>query len=256
MTERVAGRRATYTRIVDGPTPILPPSVNGILGGGQLGRMLGLAARAMGYRIVVLDPDPDCPAASVADRVEVGSYGDVAAALRLADGADVVTYELEHVAATVVEALETRLPVRPGHRPLTVTQDRIAERRFVESLGIGVAPWREVRSPAEARAAVADLGLPIRLKLPLGGDDGRGQLRVLAAQDLDDAWSNLDRPLGAPLLAEREVDFDCELSLGVARDVRGSTAAFPIVENRHDAGILVESLAPAHVSHEAAARAP
>ena len=99
------------------------------------GRMLALAARAMGYRIWVLDPDPDCPAASVADRVIVGSYDDVEAALRLAAGVEVVTYELEHVAAEVVEALEARLPVRPGHGPLTVTQDRLAERRFVESAG-------------------------------------------------------------------------------------------------------------------------
>src|SRR5260221_14110279 len=104
MTERVAGRRATYTRIVDGPTPIAPPAVIGILGGGQLGRMLALAARAMGYRIVVLDPDPDCPAAAIADRLVIGSYDDVGAALRLADLSDVVTHELEHVAADVLEA--------------------------------------------------------------------------------------------------------------------------------------------------------
>ena len=240
---------------MDDPNAILPPAVIGILGGGQLGRMLAIAARAMGYRIVVLDPDPDCPAASVADRVEVGSYEDVAAALRLADGADIVTYELEHVAAGVVGALETRVPVRPGHRPLTVTQDRLAERRFVEAAGIGVAQWREVRSPDEARAAAADLGLPIRLKLPIGGYDGRGQLRVLATQDLDTAWSRLDRPPGAPLLAEREVGFDCELSIVVARDLGGRTAAFPIVQNRHDAGILVESVAPAPVPPEVASRA-
>src|SRR5258706_12028496 len=99
--------------------PILPPAAIGILGGGQLGRMLAQAARAMGYRIAILDPDPDCPAASVADRVVVGSYDDVGAALRLADRSTVVTYELEHVAADVVAALETRLPVRPGHLPLT-----------------------------------------------------------------------------------------------------------------------------------------
>ena len=144
MTERVAGCRAAYTRPMDTSPPILPPATIGILGGGQLGRMLALAARAMGYRVAVLDPDPDCPAARSPIGSCVGSYDDVGAALRLADRSAVVTYELEHVAADVVAALEVRLPVRPGHRPLTVTQDRFAERRFVEAAGVAVAPWREV----------------------------------------------------------------------------------------------------------------
>jgi 5-(carboxyamino)imidazole ribonucleotide synthase len=240
---------------MDETMPILPPAVIGIVGGGQLGRMLALAARAMGYRIAVLDPDPDCPAASVADRVVVGSYDDVGAAQRLADRSAVVTYELEHVAADVVAALEARLPVRPGHRPLTVTQDRLAERRFVEAAGVGVAPWREVRSAGEARAAAAELGLPMRLKLPIGGYDGRGQLRITDIGDLDSAWSRLGRPIGSWLLAERELTFDCELSIVIARDVRGDTAAFPVARNRHDAGILVESVAPAPVDPDVAARA-
>ena len=240
---------------MDEQTPILPPAIIGILGGGQLGRMLALAARAMGYRVAVLDPDPDCPAASVADRVIVGSYDDVGAALRLADRSDVVTYELEHVAAEVVAALEARLPVRPGHRPLTVTQDRLAERRFVEAAGVGVAPWREVGSVADARAAVAELGLPIRLKLPIGGYDGRGQIRITDVSQLDGAWTRLGRPVGSALLAERELVFDCELSIVIARGIRGETAPFPIARNRHDAGILVESVAPAPVSPEVAARA-
>ena len=255
MTQRVAGRRAAYTRTVDDPTPILPPAVIGILGGGQLGRMLALAARAMGYRIAILDPDPDCPAASVADRVIVGSYDDVGAALRLADHCDVVTYELEHVGAEVVEALEARLPVRPGHRPLTVTQDRLAERRFIEATGVAVAPWREVRSPHDARATVAEFGLPLRVKLPIGGYDGRGQLRILHVGDLEDVWTRLGRPPGLPLLAEREVDFEAELSIVLARDIHGRTATFPIARNLHDAGILVESVAPAPVSSDVADRA-
>jgi 5-(carboxyamino)imidazole ribonucleotide synthase len=235
--------------------PILPPAVIGILGGGQLGRMLAQAARAMGYRIAVLDPDPDCPAASVADRVVVGSYDDVGAAFRLADRSAVVTYELEHVAADVVAALETRLPVRPGHLPLTVTQDRIAERQFIESAGVPVAPWRAVSTPDEGRAVAAELGLPLRLKLPIGGYDGRGQLRIRASSDLDDAWALLGRPTGSILLAEREVVFECELSIVLARDIAGKTAAFPIGRNRHDAGILVESVAPAPVSPDVARRA-
>jgi len=234
--------------------PIAPPAVIGVLGGGQLGRMLGAAARAMGYRVAILDPDPDCPAAAVADRIVIGAYDDVGAALRLADLSDVVTYELEHVAADVVEALEARLPVRPGHRPLLVTQDRLAERRFVEHVGIAVAPWHEVRSVAGARIAAAELGLPLRLKLPIGGYDGRGQLRIAAIADLDDAWERLGRPAGSALLAERELVFETELSVVVARDGDGDLATFPISRNLHDAGILVESVAPAPVPPAVAER--
>ena len=227
----------------------------GILGGGQLGRMLGLAARAMGYGVWVLDPDPDCPASAVADRVVVGAYHDVDAALRLADGVDVVTYELEHVAADMVEAVAKRRPVRPGHLPLTVTQDRLAERRFVESAGISVAPWREVRTSGELISAAAELDLPLRLKVPIGGYDGRSQLRIETAADIDEAWARLDRPDGTPLLAERELGFEAELSIIVARAADGQTVAYPVARNRHDAGILVETVAPAPVHPDVAGRA-
>jgi 5-(carboxyamino)imidazole ribonucleotide synthase len=237
------------------PPPITPPAVIGILGGGQLGRMLGLAARAMGYRVAVLDPDTDCPAAAVADQQIIGSYDDVGAALRLAEVSAVVTYELEHVAAEVVEAVGDIVPVRPGHGPLIVTQDRLAERRFVEGAGVAVAPWREVRSVAEAADAARELGLPLRLKLPIGGYDGRGQLRIVEAGELADAWERLGRPVGSALLAEQELDFAAELSVVVARGLDGAVAAFPIARNTHDAGILVESIAPAPVPAEVAERA-
>jgi 5-(carboxyamino)imidazole ribonucleotide synthase len=232
-----------------------PPAVIGILGGGQLGRMLGSAARAMGFRVAILDPDPDCPAAAVADRVVIGSYDDVGAALRLADLSDVVTYELEHVAVAVVEAIEPHVPVRPGRHPLLVTQDRLTERRFVEDAGIAVAPWLEVRSVTDARAAADALGLPLRLKLPIGGYDGRGQGRIEASDELADAWERLGQLAGAPLLAERELDFEAELSVVVARAVDGAEAVFPIARNLHVAGILVESVAPAPVADDVAERA-
>src|SRR5690349_19686076 len=235
--------------------PILPPAVIGILGGGQLGRMLGMAARAMGYRIVVLDPDPDCPAAAVADKVVPSRYDDVGGALRLADLCDVVTYELEHIAADTVRAIEPIVPVRPGVEPLLATQDRLAERRFVESAGVAVAPWREVRSVPNARSAISSLDLPLRLKVPIGGYDGRGQIRVTSFDQLDDAWERLGREPGTPLLAEQELDFECELSVVVARGMDGTTATFPISRNRHDEGILVESVAPAPIEEGTAAAA-
>ena len=235
--------------------PVTPPATIGILGGGQLGRMIGMAARAMGYRIVVLDPDPDCPAASVADRVVVGTYDDVGAALRLAGWSDVVTYELEHVATDVVDAIDAIRPVRPGRLPLHVTQDRIAERRFLESAGVDVAPWREVRTIDDLRAAADDIGLPLRLKVATGGYDGRGQLRLGDSADLDGALERLGRPSGEPLLAEAELAFAAELSIVVARSAVGHIATFPLSCNRHDEGILVESLAPASLDPEIPERA-
>jgi len=237
------------------PPPITPPAIIGILGGGQLGRMLGLAARAMGYRVAVLDPDTDCPAAAVADLQIIGSYDDVGAALRLAEVSAVVTYELEHVAADVVEAVGAVVPVRPGHGPLIMTQDRLAERRFVEGAGVAVAPWREVRSVAEATDAARELGLPLRLTVPIGGYDGRGPIRVVEDGELADAWERLGRPIGSALLAERELEFEAELSVVVARGLDGGVAAFPVARNTHDAGILVESVAPAPVAADVAERA-
>ncbi len=227
--------------------PISPPATIGILGGGQLGRMLALAARAMGYRVAVLDPDPDCPAAAVTDRMVVAGYDDVGGALRLAELSDVVTYELEHVAAEVVDAVDAVRPVHPGRRALRVTQDRLEERRFVESAGVDVAPWREVRTVEDVRAACRDLGLPLRLKVTTGGYDGRGQLRLTDPADAKDALFSLGRPVGEALLAEAELAFRSELSIVVARDGGGRLATFPVACNRHDAGILVESVAPAAI---------
>jgi 5-(carboxyamino)imidazole ribonucleotide synthase len=232
--------------------PIVPPATIGILGGGQLGRMLALAARAMGYRIAVLDPDPRCPAAAVADTIVVGGYDDVGAALRLAERCDVVTYELEHVASEVVDELDARLPVRPGRVPLLVTQDRLAERRFAESVGAEVAPWREVRSTDDLHAAATDLGLPLRLKVVTGGYDGRGQIRLAADDDMATAFDRLGRVPGDALLAEAELAFEAELSVIVARGFDGRMATFPISRNEHDQGILSESVAPAPVASEVA----
>ena len=170
--------------------PISPPATIGILGGGQLGRMLAQAARAMGYRVVIQDPDPDCPAAALADRVVVGGYEDVGAALRLAELSDVVTYELEHVGAAVIDAIDERRPVRPGRVPLMVTQDRLAERRFAEGTGAEVAPWREVATRDELIAAAGALGLPLRLQ----GADGWLRRPGPGAADGDHATARSMRP--------------------------------------------------------------
>jgi 5-(carboxyamino)imidazole ribonucleotide synthase len=234
--------------------PITPPATIGLLGGGQLGRMLGLAARAMGYRVVVLDPDPDCPAGAIADRLIVAGYDDVGAAVRLASLSDVVTYELEHVAADVVDAVDETRPVRPGRVPLQVTQDRLEERRFLGTAGVEVAPWRAVRSTADLRAAAEGLGLPMRLKAVRGGYDGRSQIRVADDADLASAIDRLGRPAGETMLAEAELAFQAEVSVVVARSAVGRIAIYPMSCNRHDAGILVESVAPAAITPDVATR--
>ncbi len=238
------------------PAPLAPGATIGILGGGQLGRMLGFAARAMGYRIAVLDPDPDCPAAAVADRVVPAAYDSVEGAVALARGCAVVTYELEHVDAALVDAVEAAgIPVRPGAYALRMTQDRLAERRFVAGLGIATAPWREAADEADLRAAAAALGFPLRLKAPIGGYDGRSQVRIATRDEIPGALARLGRQPGTPLLVERELDFVAELSVITARALDGTLASFPVARNRHDAGILVESVAPAPVDAAAAAAA-
>lgn len=233
-----------YRRLGFAPPPIAPPSTIGILGGGQLGRMLGFAAREMGYRIVALDPDPDAPITGIADRLEVGAYDDIAAARRMAEGCSVITYELEHVGQQVVAALEDRhRPIRPGQYPLKLTADRVAERRFVQANEGRVAEWREVAGPSDLFEAIAELGYPLRIKAIRGGYDGRSQTRLHGHEDLE----SIDPRIGWPALLEREVDFEAELSVVVARNVDGISRCFPVARNRHDTGILVESVVPAGI---------
>jgi 5-(carboxyamino)imidazole ribonucleotide synthase len=157
-----------------------------------------------------------------------------------------VTYELEHVAAAVGRAAAATRPLRPSLRALEVTQDRLAERRFLESAGAAVAPWREVRTRADLDAAAAELGWPLRLKAAIGGYDGRSQVRMAGAEDHAAAWRDLERSAAAAgLLLERELDFACELSVVVARGLDGRAVPFAVGRNRHDAGILFETLVPA-----------
>ncbi|MCJ7712056.1 MAG: 5-(carboxyamino)imidazole ribonucleotide synthase, partial [Chloroflexi bacterium] len=231
----------------DAPDPLPPGSTVGVLGGGQLGRMLGFAARAMGYRLVALDPDPACPTAAVADEIVVARYDDVHAARRLAAMSDVVTYELEHVGLEAAAAAGEIAPLRPGLTALRATQDRLAERRFIREIGEYAAPWREVRGAAEAEAGADALGYPVRLKLPLGGYDGRSQVRVTSAAGVAGAVESLGGGDGRPLLMEKEIDFEAELSVVCARDRTGRTLAFPVSRNLHDAGILAETVAPAPI---------
>jgi 5-(carboxyamino)imidazole ribonucleotide synthase len=249
-TEWIQG---AYRQLGLAAPPILPPAMIGILGGGQLGRMLAIAARRLGYGVVVQDPDPDCPAAGVADEVIVGGYDDATAAEALAERSAVVTCELEHVSVDVLRLIDARLlPVRPGPYQVLLTQNRLEERAVLERVGAPVAPWRPVSSTAELRQAAADLGLPLRLKVAVGGYDGRGQLRLAAADEIDVALARLGRPIGQAMLVERELDFAAELSIVIVRGVDGETRGYPPARNVHDEGILVETVAPAPVGRDVA----
>lgn len=231
---------------------LAPGSTIGVLGGGQLGRMMAMAARRLGYRFVILDPDPDAPAAGVADDHVVAPYSDAGAVSHFAEAVDVLTVELEHVDLAALGAVD-RVLLRPGVQQIRVTQDRLAERRWLESMGAPVAAWREVRTTAQLEAALAALGLPCRLKVALGGYDGRSQVRIASRSDLAGAI-----PLAADrsgLLLERELDFEAELSVVCARGSDGAISSFPVAHNRHDEGILVESVAPAPIPGHIARRA-
>jgi 5-(carboxyamino)imidazole ribonucleotide synthase len=221
---------------------IPPGSSIGILGGGQLGRMLALAAAPLGYRVHIFAPEAELVAADVAARVTRADYADLAALRAFAAAVDVITYEFENVPADSVAFLEALKPVRPGSRALEVAQDRLAEKRFVAALGGRTAPFRAVDDAGELAQALADLGTPAILKTRRLGYDGKGQVRIGAAHEAQAAFDALG---GAGLILEGFVDFAAEFSILVARGVDGAEQHYPACLNRHDGGILAESRVPA-----------
>jgi 5-(carboxyamino)imidazole ribonucleotide synthase len=224
----------------------------GILGGGQLGRMLALAAAKLGIRSVVLCPDPDSPAFDVAAEAIVAAYDDEAALARLAGCCDVVTYEFENVPAATAAFLAERRPVRPGPAALAVAQDRLAEKRFVADLGIAVAPFRPVDDRAGLEAALAELGYPAILKTRRFGYDGKGQAKIARPADIDAALAAID---GQPAILESLVPFRAEVSVIVARGLDGTVASYDVPENEHRDHILKFSRVPAAIRPETAAAA-
>ncbi len=234
---------------------VLPPgSTIGVIGGGQLGRMLVIAARQMGYRAIVLDPQEDCPAGQVANRVIVAPYSNTSAAAELARASDVVTYEFENIPAATVEAAETVGRVYPDSRVLRICQDRLLEKQAAKASGHGTAEFMPVRSAAELRAAVQAVGLPAVMKTSTMGYDGKGQQVVKTAAEADDALKRL-RGMADTLIFERLVPFKKELSVICARNQAGNKLCFPPTENVHKNNILDISIAPARVSPETAAGA-
>ena len=228
-------------------TPLPPLSTVGILGGGQLGRMLAMAAARLGLRAHVLDPAAEPPAADVARFTRAG-WEDTAALAAFAAACDVVTYEFENVPAEALDAVEPHAPVRPGRRALAVSQDRLEEKRFLAALGLAVAPHAPVDDAATLRAAIEALRLPAILKTRRLGYDGRGQTRIAAPED---AGRALEATGGAPAILEAVVPFEAEVSVVAARGLGGEVVAYDPGENVHEGGILRRTRVPSRLSASA-----
>nr|WP_028531019.1 5-(carboxyamino)imidazole ribonucleotide synthase [Paenibacillus sp. HW567] len=234
---------------------MLPGATVGVLGGGQLGRMMALAGSAMGYRFVALDPAPDAPCGQVTPQI-TAAYDDRNAARELAQRADVITYEFENVDADVAALLTAESYVPQGSALLYTTQHRLREKAAIEAAGVPVAPYRKVGSLAELTAAAAELGLPCVLKTATGGYDGKGQAVIRQPEELEAAFRSVAPGTDAPeLVLEKFVAFRCEISVIAARSASGEVRSFPPAENIHVNNILHLSIVPARVSEEIQRRA-
>lgn len=231
---------------------ILPPSTLGLLGGGQLGRMFAVAARTMGYRVMVLDPDSGSPAGALADIHLCAAYGDRAALEQMGRACAAVTTEFENVPADSLEFLAQFCPVRPGAAAVAIAQDRRDEKTFLRSHGFATAPFAIVAEHSELAAAFQSIGSPALLKTVRNGYDGKGQARVNSHAGLLAAF---DRLGAVPCVLEAWLALEMEISVVVARGEDGQIAAFPAAENRHTGGILDISIAPAPVATELAGQA-
>lgn len=224
---------------------LLPGSTIGVLGGGQLGRMMALSGTAMGYKFITLDPTPSAPCGQVAPQIEA-SYSDETAARNLALASDVITYEFENVDAGVAALLEKESYVPQGSTLLYTTQHRLREKRAIEAAGVPVAPYREVTDLASLMKAAEELGLPCVLKTVTGGYDGKGQAVIRSSDELESAYQEL-AAAGRELVLEKFIAFQAEISVIAARSPQGEVKSFPVSENVHVDGILHLSIVPARV---------
>jgi 5-(carboxyamino)imidazole ribonucleotide synthase len=224
-------------------TPLPPGSTIGIVGGGQLGRMLAMAAAQLGYRCHIYAPDEaPPPAAEVAAQWTRGAWDDEAALARFGRAVDVATYEFENIAAGPLDALEAEAPLWPPRRALEIAQDRLAEKAFVSDLGGRPAPYRPVASREDLDAALDALRAPAILKTRRFGYDGKGQARIASPADAASGWAAVD---GAPSILEAFVTFEAEFSVLLCRGAGGETRIWPTPLNTHRDGILARSDVPA-----------
>lgn len=226
-------------------SPLPPGSTIGILGGGQLGRMLSVAASRLGLKTHIYDPGAEPPAGEVAHRVTTAPFEDTEALAAFAEAVDVVTYEFENIPTEALDAIEAVRPIRPGRQALATSQDRLTEKRFLQELGLSVAPFAPVDDAASLEAAVAGTGTPSILKTRRFGYDGKGQALIKETGSAGMAFEEIG---AAPAVLEGLVEFSFEISVIGARGLDGSVACFDPGENRHEEGILRETTVPARLS--------
>ena len=224
--------------------PILPGGTIGMIGGGQLGRMFGLAARRMGYRVHTFEPSPDSPSGQISDLQVRSDYDDVASLETFVHAVDVVTFEFENIPSASLEAVAALRPVRPRPQVLHLCQNRAREKEFLTRHGFPCARYTLVSSAAEAAVAAAATGFPCVLKTADFGYDGKGQAKLESAAEAAEAWVRLAAPRA---VIEEWIDFSCEISVVCARDISGRVECFPAAENLHRHHILNRSVVPARV---------
>ena len=236
---------------------VQPGGLLAILGGGQLGRMTAMAARTMGYRVRVMDPEPACPASFVVDETIVGRWDDADAARRLATGADAVTLEIEQIGVDALAEVAKLAPLRPGVEPIRIIQDKTLQKAWLSEAGFPVGSFRVVRNEVELQQSVHALGGRVYLKICRGGYDGRGQARIgfdttATEESIHAAWLSLGE---RPCVAEQALNLDFEISVMAARNPAGEVRSFPAARNHHENQILAWSVLPAGVPPELEARA-
>ncbi|HSH04509.1 MAG TPA: 5-(carboxyamino)imidazole ribonucleotide synthase [Anaerolineae bacterium] len=224
--------------------PILPGATIGVLGSGQLGRMLAIAARQMGYHIHVLSPATNTPTGAVADLEINAAYDDLDAISKFAQGVDVVTYEFENVPAATASAAAAHAPLRPGAQLLAVAQNRIREKSFFADNGLPVSPFHPIRSRTDLDTAINELGYPTILKTATSGYDGKGQYRLNSPADVDPAWQDLN---GQEAILEAFVPFKQEVSIVAARGLDGHIVTYGLLTNDHENHILDVTYTPSNV---------
>jgi 5-(carboxyamino)imidazole ribonucleotide synthase len=228
---------------------VRPGGLLAILGGGQLGRMTAMAARTMGYRVRVMDPESACPASFIADQTIVGRWDDRRAARMLATGADAVTLEIEQIGIDALSEVAQIAPLRPGVEPIRIIQDKTLQKTWLADAGFPVGPFRVVQSEAELQEAVPALGGRVFLKIGRGGYDGRGQARIgfdgpATEESIRAAWLSLGENA---CVAEQALDLDYEISVMAARNPAGEVRSYPAARNHHENQILAWSVLPANV---------
>jgi len=217
----------------------------GILGGGQLGRMLSVAAARLGLKTHIFEPGAGAPAGDVAHVVTTASYEDEAALTGFGNAVDVITYEFENIPTSALDLLETLAPIHPGRQALATSQDRLVEKAFLQDLGLQTAPFADVANAADLDKALGDIGTPAILKTRRFGYDGKGQARIMTPDDATQALADM---AGAPAILEGFVDFSHEVSVIGARGADGAVACYDPGENVHEAGILRTTTVPAKLS--------